>query len=367
MPTILPGPPGRADTDAPTVHDRWAHDRWRPSATLDDMLRTAPPGSPYHRLGRTDRHRWWQPVVGTLALVAAALVIVCLLFGVAAVVAELTDRPYGADGLPTFGPIPDTALLIASLALLLPLLLGAAWLVQRRPAGTLSSVLGRLRWGWLGRCLLIATPLIIVMLVGAGLLLDLTGESAIPAPDTWVGWPEFAAGLLMILLLVPFQAAAEEYAFRGWLLQAVGAYLRTPWPGIALQAVLFAAAHGWGSGWGFLDLAFMGVLFGWLTVRTGGLEAAIALHVVNNLFAFTLAAAFGGLSADETMADAPWQVIVVDVLALSAYALVVDRLAARRGVATVVPPALVVAVPGEPSAPAGAEPRLPGVGVESRG
>ncbi|RQX19680.1 CPBP family intramembrane metalloprotease domain-containing protein [Micromonospora ureilytica] len=332
------------------------------------MLRTAPPGSPYHRLGRTDRHRWWKPIVGTLALLASAAVVTGLLFIVAAVVGELANRPYDADGFPTFGPIPDTALLVASLALLLPLVLGTVWLVQRRPAGTVSSVLGRLRWGWLGRCLLIATPLIIVMLFGANLLLGLTDESSILDPvATWVGWPEFAAGLLMVLLLVPFQAAAEEYAFRGWLLQAVGAYLRTPWPGIAFQAVLFAAAHGWGSGWGFLDLVFMGVLLGWLTVRTGGLEAAIALHVVNNLSAFTVAAAFGGLSADETMADAPWQLVLVDVVALSAYALVIDRLAARRGLATVVPPALVVAVPGEPSALTGSEPQASNAGVESRG
>ncbi|MFG1843187.1 CPBP family intramembrane glutamic endopeptidase [Micromonospora sp. NPDC049175] len=360
MPTILPGVPVRADTDAPIAR------LWRPSATLDAMLRTARPGSPYHRLGRTDRHRWWRPLVGTLALLASAAVVMGLLFVVAAIVGELTNRPNDADGFPTFGPIPDTALLIVSLALLLPLVLGTAWLVQRRPAGTVSSVLGRLRWGWLGRCLLIATPLIIVMLAGADLLLGLTDEGSVLDPvATWVGWPEFAAGLLMVVLLVPFQAAAEEYAFRGWLVQAVGAYLRTPWPGIALQAVLFAAAHGWGTAWGFLDLVFMGALLGWLTIRTGGLEAAIALHVVNNLIAFTLAAAFGGLTADETMADAPWQLVVVDVLALSAYALVIDRLAARRGLATVVPPAL--AAPGEPSAPTGAELGLPSVGVESRG
>ncbi|MFG2046383.1 CPBP family intramembrane glutamic endopeptidase [Micromonospora sp. NPDC048935] len=360
------------------------------------MLRTAPPGSPYHRLGHTDRHRVWKPIVGTLALLASAAVVTGLLFGVAAVVGELTNRPYDADGFPTFGPIPDAALLLASLALLLPLVLGTAWLVQSRPAGTLSSVLGRLRWGWLGRCLLIATPLIIVMLFGADLLLGLTDEGSVLDPvTTWVGWPEFAAGLLMVLLLVPFQAAAEEYAFRGWLLQAVGAYLRTPWPAITLQAVLFAAAHGWGTVWGFLDLAFMGALMGWLAIRTGGIEAAIALHVVNNLTGFTLAAAFGELAADETMADSPWQLVLVDVVVLSAYALVVDRLAARRGLATVVPPAPVVAVPGEPPLPTGepplptgaaslpggavplpggavplpggTEPRLPAAGVESRG
>lgn len=64
------------------------------------MLRTAPPGSPYHRLGRTDRHRWWKPIVGTLALLASAAVVMGLLFIVAAVVGELANRPYDADGFP---------------------------------------------------------------------------------------------------------------------------------------------------------------------------------------------------------------------------------------------------------------------------
>ncbi|CAO0830891.1 hypothetical protein SMICM17S_10210 [Streptomyces microflavus] len=35
--------------------------------------------------------------------------------------------------------------------------------------------------------------------------------------------------------------------FRGWLTQAVGAFFfRSPWFAVIPQAVLFAAAHGWG-------------------------------------------------------------------------------------------------------------------------
>ncbi|MET9522895.1 CPBP family intramembrane glutamic endopeptidase [Streptomyces coeruleorubidus] len=44
------------------------------------------------------------------------------------------------------------------------------------------------------------------------------------------------------------------------------------------QAVLFAAAHGWGTKWGFIGLLVFGGVCGWLTIRTGGLEAAVALH-----------------------------------------------------------------------------------------
>ena len=47
-------------------------------------------------------------------------------------------------------------------------------------------------------------------------------------------------------------------------------------------------------------------------VRTGGLEASIALHVVNNLLGSLFSAAYGDLSVDETAADLPWQLALVD-------------------------------------------------------
>lgn len=326
------------------------------------MISTTPPGAPYHRLARTGRQRWWRPVVGVLALLGGALLVGCALFGVAAGVAGITDTPTDADGLPVFGPVVDTALLVLSVAVALPLTMAVTRWVERRPAGSLSSVLGRVRWRWLGTCLLTAAPAITVMLVGSQLILLATGdETTLVGPlDAWVGWPAFAAGLLMIVALVPFQAAAEEYLFRGWLLQAFGTWLRSPWPGIVVQAVLFAAAHGWGTAWGFADLVVMGLLCGWLAVRTGGLEAAVAVHVVNNVSAFGLAAAFGGLTVDETMADAPWQLVLVDVLVLLAYTWLVTRAADRRALATVAPGA------GSPDRPGAGSPERPGSGSPGR-
>ncbi|GAA2803779.1 CPBP family intramembrane glutamic endopeptidase [Nonomuraea dietziae] len=108
----------------------------------------------------------------------------------------------------------------------------------------------------------------------------------------WKGWSGFLPALVVIVLLVPFQAAAEEYIFRGWLLQAFGAYIRSPWPGIVLGSAGFAALHAY-TDWGILDVFSFGVLMGWLAVRTGGLEAPIAMHVVNNTLAFAISAARG--------------------------------------------------------------------------
>jgi membrane protease YdiL (CAAX protease family) len=96
---------------------------------------------------------------------------------------------------------------------------------------------------------------------------------------------------------------------------------------------VFAALHGWGTPWGFADLLVFGVVAGWLTVRTGGLEAAIALHVMNNLVSSGIAAAYDQLTLDETAADMPWQLAVVDLPMLLGYAAVILWLARRRGLA----------------------------------
>ncbi|MET9758662.1 CPBP family intramembrane glutamic endopeptidase [Streptomyces sp. NPDC006372] len=286
----------------------------------------APTGVPYHRLDRTTgRHRWWRPVVGFLLFFGAYLVLLLVLLVGAEVLGMVADLPETADGDVDLGPLGSTAMDLVSIALALPLVLLVVLWPGRRSVGTVSSVTGRLRAGWLGRCLLAAMPPIALLTVTA-FFLPGTGES-----DVWVGWRSFLVSLAVLTLLVPLQAAAEEYVFRGWLTQAVGAFVRSPWFAVLPQAVLFAAAHGWGTRWGFIGLMVSGVVSGLLTIRTGGLEAAIALHVMNNLLAFGVSAAVvDGLSSDETAADAPWQLALAAMVTDLLYAAIVLWLARRR-------------------------------------
>lgn len=297
------------------------------------MTSPPPPGTQFHRLARTDRHRWWRPIVGTVAVLGVYILIVVLAGCVVLGFAEVAGVPTDAEGFPDVGPIAATAALLLSLAILTPLLFLATWLIQRRPPTTLVSVTGRLRLRWLGTCMGVALFFVLV-LIGVGAVI---GDDVAPPEATWVGWPEFLLATLMLVLLVPLQASAEEFLFRGWLLQAVGAYLRGPWVPIVVQAVLFGAAHGWGTPWGFAALFVFGAATGWLTVRTGGLEAGIALHVLTNLIAFLVAAALGELDVDETLADAPGYLAVLDMAVVCGFAVVVLLLARRRGLTDVVP------------------------------
>jgi membrane protease YdiL (CAAX protease family) len=293
----------------------------------------------YHRLAVHPRQRWWKPVLATAALIVVAMIVQMILYAVVYLGALIVQRPADLAQAPDLSGYLDIGLGLASIAIALPLVLLAARYMQSRPAGSVSSVLGRLRRGWLGQCLALATLTTGPMIAGSVGLMTFTGDpdAGLTEGGQWVGAGTFVGGLAMLLVLVPVQAAAEEYLFRGWLLQAIGAFARSPWPAIAVQAVLFAALHGWGTPWGFADLVAFGVVLGWLTVRTGGLEAAIALHVMNNLILMVLAATDGSLTLDETAADMPWQGMVVDTLTVLAYAAAVTWLARRRNVASRAP------------------------------
>ncbi|OLT30453.1 hypothetical protein BJF79_38875 [Actinomadura sp. CNU-125] len=313
---------------------------------------------PFHRMARSEAHNWWRPLVGTVSIIVVGLGVGGVL-GVIGLIIQMAvsdgDSPLLDDpsGTSIFGnDTADIAYALLSLAVFLPLVGLAAWGIQRRRPGTLSSVVGRLRWRWMLACAGMSVAFCAVS-YGLSLAASLSVENE-PAGSTtegaWVGWGDFLLPALVIVALVPFQSAAEEYFFRGWLMQAIGActlekarngltralsvVFRTPWPGIVLGAALFTSGHGY-TGWGMLDIFIFGAIAGWLTVRTGGLECTIALHVFNNLMAFLLPAAFGQLSLEQ--GGIPWQYVLADVASMAVYAVGIVLLARRFKVETSTP------------------------------
>lgn len=298
----------------------------------------APSGSRYDQQGRNGqggRFGWLGELLTALALVVVGVLAVSV-FG--AIIAEVLDAgPSDADSELFFeDPVAELAVALVGIAVGIPIVLWVVRLLGRRPAGTVSSVVGRLRWGWLGRCAAVGGPLIAVQI---GLLIAWTWDSE-PLAESgagFPGWPYFLLSLAVVLALVPFQAAAEEYVFRGWLVQVIGRVVGSPWPAIVLASLLFALAHGFGELSGFLLLLYSALWWGWLVIRTGGLEAVIVLHVANNVLAFGLAAGFGELDDSSTAADAPWQALVLELVFAPLYCLTVAKIAERRGIERVSP------------------------------
>jgi len=240
--------------------------------------------------------------------------------------ASLADDPLAASD-----PLVMTVSL-GSIAVMLPAVLLATRVVGRGAPGRLWSVTGRLRWHWLLRCVP-AGLAFVVLSVGLGSVVvpALLGEPISLGPVTTPP-ATLLASVLVILLLVPLQATGEEVAFRGLAAQALGAWL--PWAAVAvvLPTVAFALAHDYNA-WGVLDVAVFGVGAAFVTWRTGGLEAAIVAHVLNNTAVFLLLAPFDGVGSSD---GSPLG-LAVTLVSVPVFVLLVLRRARRDGIARLLP------------------------------
>ncbi len=170
---------------------------------------------------------------------------------------------------------------------------GSAW--------CLSSVRFRVRWGWTAWCLLPTLVIAAVMFFMQALFP--LGDGMI----TGDGWNHAAIGqstvtlstlvltIALVVVLVPFQGAAEEFVFRGFLMQTVASWIPRragTITAVAVSTVVFALLHipnGYNV-WGILDVGSFGLIAAIIVLRTGGLEATVLQHAFNNIMIFVLQA-----------------------------------------------------------------------------
>ncbi|WP_344202426.1 lysostaphin resistance A-like protein [Aeromicrobium alkaliterrae] len=224
--------------------------------------------TPYHLLVRDDpHHRGWQLVVSGVMALGGALVV---LVAASALTPDLTARP---GVMPPVDRLVDLAVALLAAALCGALLLGGLALTGSPGRHLVWSVEGRIRWAWWGRCCLISFGTVLMVLSlspavpGSGVGMTLS----VPTLTAWYGF-------VLSLALVPLQATAVELAFRGYLPQLLALVVPVSWIGIVASALFVTAGHARGP-WGLVEIGVLAVTAGILTQRTGGLEAAVALHV----------------------------------------------------------------------------------------
>ncbi|WP_248704689.1 CPBP family intramembrane glutamic endopeptidase [Curtobacterium sp. MWU13-2055] len=281
---------------------------------------------PYHRLPRVDaRWRWWRPLVALAFLAGwyfASQVVIAVAYFVPLGVTQGPQALIDLQNDLAGGLLDPTDPLVLSLSLvslvvLLPGILLAVKVARLGPGAILTSTRFRVRWAWTAWCVLPTLVIAAVMfVVQTGLFWDggmITTDGGFAWNHAAIGQSTVSLGTLtltivLVVLLVPFQGAAEEFIFRGFLMQTIASWIprRTGTIiAVAVSTVVFALLHipnGYNV-WGILDVGSFGLIAAIIVLRTGGLEATVLQHAFNNIMIFVLQAP-GWSGIDLTSSDA---------------------------------------------------------------
>lgn len=296
----------------------------------------------YERLQERGPAGEWRPLAGVVLLLVLFVVGQFVLVNLVALAlavggdsaSEVNDKLSGDTATPSF-----LAAVNLGWAAAIPAVLLVAWLLHRMAPGWVVSVAGRLRWRWLLACFGLAL-LALALTVAVSSVLPDQGTGSVDLGGATNPWTSTVRDfVLVVVLLTPLQAAGEEFVFRGYLAQACGGLTArfgavvSGTVAVAVPAVLFGLAHGLGQGLPiFLDRFAFGVVAGVLVLLTGGLEAGIAMHVLNNFLAFGMALAFGDMTEALTPTDGTWWALPVTLTQSLSYLALTLGVARRLGV-----------------------------------
>jgi membrane protease YdiL (CAAX protease family) len=274
-------------------------------AAYDPQLPEAQPpdGAPYPQILRGTSYLWWRSLLGVIFGLSLYLLLTSLItqvvlgiswgmVGAGDAYADWARRALAFD-------VP-AGMIAANLgiATLIPICWVLMAIVHQVRPRWLSSVQPRLRWSYL----LISAGVALVVLNGVTLIPMALGS----APVTVAAQPGFWGFLVVLILTSPLQAAAEEYFFRGYLMQALGSLVAHPAFGVVVSAVLFALMHGVQNPALFVNRLGFGLLAGILVWRTGGLEAGIGAHVINNICAYVIAGLTSSIATVRAISSIGW-------------------------------------------------------------
>ena len=246
-------------------------------------------------------YRWFKPllvllIAGAFYMIFSVLLVFAGMAGDAAMGTDVIGSVMGGyDSFDSYSAMGSLVNLGSVACMLLALILGAE-IVGDRPFSSYSSSRG----GWSFRIFFacLAVCLVVCALPNVIIALFVDGRTDVSRFTV--------AGFILCTILGPLQCVAEEYVFRGFLMQTFGSWTRIPLIAIILQSIAFAALHPYNT-LGVILILFDGICFGLIAWYTKGLEATSALHIVNNMSAFYLSGfGYGAISSEVDYTSFIW-------------------------------------------------------------
>ena len=218
-----------------------------------------------------ENYAWYKPLIVIIAtmfimlLIGTAIIMITYLVGGVDLARTVMSEKF--EALNSAMPIIISDLI---LIMFIPSLYLASKIVNDRPFSSYSSSRGGWNFKLYFKALII--PLI-MYIVYQGIDSALTGAKGTSQISIMF--------LIAICIFVPLQSIAEEFMFRGVLLQTFGSWFKIPLLAIVIQAIIFALFHGYNS-FGLLGVLVMGLIYGFFAWKTNGIEVSSAIHTANN-------------------------------------------------------------------------------------
>ena len=225
-------------------------------------------------------YAWFKPLLVALLTAVFTLMIsgIMLLIGLLWLGDPALMREAMSNSSAYFYSGPGVLMAVGGVAGMLPALALAERIVRGRPFSSYSSSRGGWNWAAFVKCFALAA-----IVFGAESVAMILG---LPDPGA-DGINKFTIiGAVICIVVVPLQAAAEEYIYRGLLMQAIGSWTKLPALAVVLSAIVFGVSH---SGYDVLGITATGIAglgFAFLAWYSRGLEASSAAHAANNLSVF---------------------------------------------------------------------------------
>ena len=258
-----------------------------------------------------EKYRWYKPLI--IIMLGAIFYVVFQI-----ILAFIFNISYGDDvfsailngGYETLDT-SDASVYFSylSIAVFIPSIYIASKIVRDRPFSSYSSSRGGWNWKLYFKCLII--PFVIYLIYSL--------ISIVIYPKPGANSNVSIVAIIIATILIPTQCIAEEYMFRGLLMQTFGSWFKIPILAIIIQAIIFALGHTYDIK-GIIAVGVSGVVLAILTWRSNGLEAGSAIHSINNLMSFYFVTlGFGTVSSTVSIEDFVVDIVITVITALTVY------------------------------------------------
>ena len=232
-------------------------------------------------------YRWFKPVI-----VGVLFVIFYIIFAAILSVTVVFTASHGAPG--SFRDMLSTifasgydnmdlanawqsVVSLGSVAIMIPALWLASAIVRDRPFSSYSSSRG----GWSGKVFWKTLPIAMVCISVPAVIDSLFVEHGIDNYRMGFTLASFA----VVTVLGPLQCIAEEYVFRGLLMQTLGSWFRLPVIAVLIQSGIFVTMHPYNTV-GKISIFVSGTVFAVCALIGRGIEVSSAYHIANNMAVF---------------------------------------------------------------------------------